>query len=68
MRRSLLVGLSTVLLWSPSAISHGGGLDGYGCHHNHKQGGYHCHRGANAGKDFASKADMLKEIKREPGK
>lgn len=24
--------------------SHGGGLDSYGCHHNRKQGGYHCHR------------------------
>ena len=26
------------------AISHGGGLDQYGCHHDHQNGGYHCHR------------------------
>lgn len=25
------------------AISHGGGLDKSGCHHDHKNGGYHCH-------------------------
>lgn len=27
-----------------SAISHGGGLDKYGCHKDHKTGDYHCHR------------------------
>ena len=42
--------------------AHGGGLDGYGCHHNRKQGGYHCHRGAMAGRSFASKAEMLEEL------
>lgn len=26
------------------AISHSGGLDKYGCHHDRKNGGYHCHR------------------------
>ncbi len=25
------------------AIGHGGGLDKYGCHTDHKNGGYHCH-------------------------
>ena len=25
------------------AIGHGGGLDQYGCHTNHKTGDYHCH-------------------------
>lgn len=68
MRLSLLVGLSTVLLWSPSAISHGGGLDSYGCHHNRKQGGYHCHRGENAGKSYASKEDMLNVTKKRNNK
>lgn len=24
--------------------AHGGGLDQYGCHHDRKRGGYHCHR------------------------
>jgi hypothetical protein len=26
------------------AISHGGGLDKNGCHNDHKNGDYHCHR------------------------
>ena len=39
------------------AHAHGGGLDGLGCHHDRKQGGYHCHRGGLAGQSFASKAE-----------
>lgn len=27
-----------------NAKSHGGGLDKFGCHTNHKTGDYHCHR------------------------
>lgn len=27
-----------------SAEAHGGGLDSKGCHHDRKNGGYHCHR------------------------
>ncbi len=49
-----------LLLWVSSALGHGGGLDGYGCHHDRKRGGYHCHRGEHAGRSFASQADMLK--------
>lgn len=26
------------------AISHSGGLDKYGCHTDHKNGDYHCHK------------------------
>ncbi|MBI4133577.1 YHYH domain-containing protein [Candidatus Uhrbacteria bacterium] len=44
------------------AFSHGGGLDSYGCHHNRKAGGYHCHRGPFAGEQFSSQADMLKKL------
>jgi hypothetical protein len=36
-----------VLAWP--AYPHGGGLDAYGCHHNRRAGGYHCHRGPLAG-------------------
>jgi hypothetical protein len=50
-----------------SAFAHGGGLDGYGCHHNRKQGGYHCHRGEFAGQHFASKQDMLNQMKKSRG-
>lgn len=39
----LAVGLST-----PIARAHGGRLDRYGCHHDRKHGGYHCHRGGAA--------------------
>jgi len=50
---------SLVALPSTDTYAHGGGLDGYGCHHNHKAGGYHCHRGSNAGKHYQSKQQML---------
>lgn len=52
--------LSLLLLgWTATALGHGGGLDGHGCHHDRKHGGYHCHRGAHAGEAFASQAEML---------
>ncbi|MBI1818638.1 MAG: YHYH domain-containing protein [Deltaproteobacteria bacterium] len=44
------------------ASAHGGGLDAYGCHHNRKAGGYHCHRGSLAGQSFSSKEEMLKAL------
>jgi len=45
------------------AEAHGGGLDKYGCHHNRKLGGYHCHKGQFAGAHFKSKVEMLKSLK-----
>jgi hypothetical protein len=39
--------------------SHDGGLDSFGCHNDRKHGGYHCHRGAAAGQQFSSQADMV---------
>ena len=61
--------LAAICLAIPTSVnSHGGGLDAYGCHHNRKAGGYHCHRGQLAGQSFASKDAMLKELaKREDG-
>jgi hypothetical protein len=44
------------------AYPHGGGLDSYGCHHNRKAGGYHCHRGPLAGQSFASQDEMLRKL------
>jgi len=44
------------------AGAHGGGLDGFGCHHDRKAGGYHCHRGPLAGRSFASKAEAAEAI------
>jgi len=64
---ALLSGALLCLFPSPSP-AHGGGLDAYGCHHNRKAGGYHCHRGPLAGQAFSSKDEMLKALpKRESG-
>ena len=53
-----------VLLMIPTAVlSHGGGLDSVGCHHDRKRGGYHCHRGSLAGQSFSSKAEAEKKLK-----
>ena len=58
--------LSGVLFLAPTlAFAHGGGLDGYGCHHNRKAGGYHCHRGVMAGQSFSSKDEMLQEMRKQ---
>lgn len=46
------------LAFVSTAQAHGGGLDGYGCHHNRKAGGYHCHQGPQAGQAFSSQAEM----------
>lgn len=59
------IAISAVLVISPvtGALAHGGGLDSYGCHHNRKAGGYHCHRGPLAGSSFGSQAEMLERLK-----
>lgn len=50
--------IALVVFATPSiALSHGGGLDASGCHHNRKAGGYHCHRGPLAGSTFESKSE-----------
>ena len=48
-------------LFPSSVYPHGGGLDSYGCHHNTKQGDYHCHRGMFTGQQFGSKEEMLRQ-------
>jgi hypothetical protein len=59
------IGFSLSLFLAPPAYPHGGGLDGYGCHHNRKAGGYHCQRGPLAGQLFSSKDEMLKKLSTE---
>ena len=56
---SCVVGLAIAVLWPFAASSHPGGLDDYGCHHDHKAGDYHCHSGPFTGKTFASKKAMV---------
>lgn len=57
----VVVSLAIVLISPSLSVAHGGGLDSHGCHHDRKRGGYHCHRGAFAGRSFESQAEMLKE-------
>ncbi len=47
---SLHAGITTlfVALLPAMAFAHGGGLDSAGCHHDRKNGGYHCHRAPDA--------------------
>lgn len=52
---------------SVPVFAHGGGLDSYGCHHNRKAGGYHCHRGPLAGESFSSQSEMLSRLKQTKG-
>jgi hypothetical protein len=40
-----------------SAGAHERELDSLGCHRDHRNGGYHCHRGELAGQTFKSKAE-----------
>ena len=54
----LLSVLSADLATAP-VLAHPGGRDRYGCHHDRKHGGYHCHAGPLAGQSFASQAEML---------
>jgi endonuclease YncB( thermonuclease family) len=55
--------LAAILILIPlSAYAHGGGLDKQGCHHNRKEGGYHCHRGPQAGQAFSSKAEAQRVL------
>ncbi len=60
-----LLVLLLLLVTVAEAQAHGGGLDAYGCHHNRKLGGYHCHRGPLAGRAFASKEEMLHVLKEQ---
>lgn len=67
MTRPILLALA-LLLTASTAFAHGGGLDSYGCHHNRKAGGYHCHRGPMAGQSFSSQTEMLQALKEQSGK
>jgi hypothetical protein len=44
------------------ARAHGGGRDKLGCHHDRKNGGYHCHTGKLAGRSFPTKEAAQKAL------
>ena len=56
---ALLLSLTTVMLTAGPLHAHSGGLDTHGCHHDRKNGGYHCHQGPFAGKSLESQQEML---------
>ncbi|MBK1667390.1 hypothetical protein CKO28_05020 [Rhodovibrio sodomensis] len=57
-----LLAATLLLMSSPSASAHPGGLDAHGCHHDRQNGGYHCHRGPLSGHAFQSKQAMLRQL------
>lgn len=59
---AFLFSLSTIVVAAGSVYAHGGGLDTHGCHHDRKNGGYHCHQGPLAGQYFASRSEMLSAL------
>jgi hypothetical protein len=61
-----MLGFALVLA-ATGAAAHGGGRDKLGCHHDRKNGGYHCHIGKLAGQSFPSKEAAEKAL-REGGK
>jgi endonuclease YncB( thermonuclease family) len=62
MTLTIIITAVLILLLPTDSMAHGGGLDVLGCHHDKKQGGYHCHRGQLAGQDFSSKTKALKSL------
>ena len=62
-KRIFFVFLAIYAAVSTYSFGHGGGLDSQGCHHNRKQGGYHCHQGQLAGQSFNSKEEATAAIR-----
>jgi hypothetical protein len=56
-----MLGAPLVVSAAP-ARAHGGGRDKLGCHHDRKNGGYHCHTGKLAGQSFPSKEAAEKAL------
>lgn len=42
MKKKLIAGILLMLV-AGAAVAHSGGTDSFGCHHDRKNGGYHCH-------------------------
>ena len=62
MRGLAAIVLVVASVGASGAFAHGGGLDALGCHNDRKAGVYHCHRGAQAGQSFSSKAEAQKAL------
>ena len=42
--KTKIILLGIIFIYPNLLLSHGGGLNKYGCHNETKTGGYHCHR------------------------
>jgi len=60
--KTILLTVLTVIMCATSGYSHPGGFDSYGCHHDNKRGGYHCHKGEFIGQSFKSQQDRKQSI------
>ena len=49
--------LLSLLIISPNVFSHSGRTNSSGCHHDHKNGGYHCHNSEDLTKDRKPASD-----------
>ncbi|MEK6542911.1 MAG: thermonuclease family protein [Elusimicrobiota bacterium] len=63
----ILAAVYALLLLTPSAFAHRAGQDKQGCHHDRKQGDYHCHKGPLEGRTFKSKEEALEALADEQG-
>lgn len=54
----------SILIGPLPAQSHGGPLDGQGCHFDRLAGDYHCHEGPLAGQGFRSPTDASEQRRR----
>jgi hypothetical protein len=69
MRSVCTIGWLGLLLLIPNvAGSHGGLVDGYGCHRDPKQENYHCHQGPYAGQSFSSRDVFLRQLRSSKSK
>jgi hypothetical protein len=55
----LFIGLIFV---SFNIFAHSGGTDSSGCHHDHKNGGYHCHNSDDVTKERKPASSDFKEV------
>ena len=59
----LAAGVLSSAIFPLPVSAHDGKLDTYGCHYDEERKSYHCHEGAFRGGSFASKIEMIRQLK-----
>jgi len=68
MKKQVLVLLAVIFICPTLALASPGRLDAFGGHYDNKAGGYNVEKGPLAGKHYADKVEMLKELQKvKPG-